>query len=162
MNTDGYAVLENFLTEKETENLKKAARELIEKMPDEKNRTIFSTSDSESRQVKTHASYFAAKLKHRRLFQNKDTYFLDSADKISYFFEEKALGENGQLLVDPSISLNKIGHALHELNETFRKATLDYRVKEVCFQLGYEDPAIVQSMYIFKNPGIGGEGKISK
>lgn len=60
--------------------------------------------------------------------------------------------------MDPSISLNKIGHALHELNGTFRKITLDERVKEACFQLGYEDPAIVQSMYIFKNPGIGSEG----
>lgn len=70
------------------------------------------------------------------------------------------MGENGELLVDPAISLNKIGHSLHELNGTFRTITLDERVKEVCFQLGYDDPAIVQSMYIFKNPGIGSEGKI--
>lgn len=44
------------------------------------------------------------------------------------------------------------------LNENFRNVTFDERVKESCFQLGYEDPVVVQSMYIFKNPGIGGIG----
>jgi phytanoyl-CoA hydroxylase len=92
------------------------------------------------------------------LFQDKDTYFLESADKISYFYEKDALGPNGELKVDPQLSLNKIGHALHELNPVFRKITLDERVKECCFQLGYEDPVVVQSMYIFKNPELGSEG----
>lgn len=92
------------------------------------------------------------------MFQNKNKYFLDSADKISYFFEEKAVGENGELLVDPDVSLNKIGHALHALNPNFKKITFDERVKEICFQLGFQEPAVVQSMYIFKNPGIGSEG----
>lgn len=54
------------------------------------------------------------------------------------------------------MSLNKIGHALHVPNNQFRKITFDERVKEACFQLGFADPAVVQSMYIFKNPGIGG------
>lgn len=87
---------------------------------------------------------------------------MDSADKISYFYEEKALGANGELLVDPKLSLNKIGHALHELNDTFRNVTLHVGVKEVCFQLDFKEPAVVQSMYIFKNPGVGGEGKYLK
>lgn len=64
-------------------------------------------------------------------------------------------------MVDPKIALNKIGHALHELNPEFRKITFDERVKEACFQLGLVDPAVVQSMYIFKNPGIGSEGNNS-
>lgn len=92
-------------------------------------------------------------------FQNKDKYFLESNDKISYFFEAGALGSNGELLVEKQNSLNKIGHALHELNPVFRKSTLDERVKEAAFQLGFEDPVIPQSMYIFKNPGTGSEGK---
>lgn len=92
--------------------------------------------------------------------QNKDTYFLDSGDKISYFFEVNAVGPDGELLVEPMLALNKIGHALHELNDVFREITLDVRVKETCFQLGFEEPVIPQSMYIFKNPGRGGEGKI--
>lgn len=69
------------------------------------------------------------------------------------------MGPNGELLVEPEVSLNKIGHALHYKNDVFRKITFSERIKEVCFQLGFEDPAVVQSMYIFKNPGLGGEGE---
>ncbi|XP_017776187.1 PREDICTED: phytanoyl-CoA dioxygenase domain-containing protein 1 homolog [Nicrophorus vespilloides] len=135
---DGFCVLEGFLTEEETENLKSEAVNLIRDMPDQANRTVFSTVDSEKQ-------------------QNKDKYFLESSDKISYFFEEGALAKDGSLLVEPEVSLNKIGHALHDLNPTFRQITFDERVKEVCFQMGFQEPAIAQSMYIFKNPGIGGE-----
>ncbi|CAH2015784.1 unnamed protein product [Acanthoscelides obtectus] len=85
-------------------------------------------------------------------FQNKDRYFLESGDKISYFYEQGAIGPNGELLVEPHLSLNKIGHALHELDPVFRKMTFSEQVKEVAFQLGYEEPAVVQSMYIFKKP----------
>jgi hypothetical protein len=91
-------------------------------------------------------------------FQSKDKYFLDSSDKVSYFFEACAVGENGELLVDSKIALNKVGHALHWLNPTFKKYTFCEKVKETCFQLGLAEPVIVQSMYIFKNPGVSSEG----
>lgn len=68
------------------------------------------------------------------------------------------MGSNGELLVEPEISLNKIGHALHYKNQVFQNITFDVKVKEACFQLGFQEPAVVQSMYIFKNPGLGGEG----
>lgn len=77
---------------------------------------------------------------------------------MSYFYEAGAVGENGKLLVEPKIALNKVGHALHWLNPTFKKYTFCEKVKETCFQLGLVEPVIVQSMYIFKNPGIGSEG----
>lgn len=136
--TDGYAVIENFLKPLEVEELKQGAERLIKNLPEPSKRAIFSTVDSEAR-------------------QNKDKYFLESSDKISYFFEAGALNKDGELLVEPEVSLNKIGHALHELDPVFRKYTLDERVKEATYQLGFEDPVIVQSMYIFKNPGIGSE-----
>lgn len=53
----------------------------------------------------------------------------------------------------------QVGHALHWLQPTFKKYTFDERVKEAAFQLDYQEPAICQSMYIYKNPGIGSEGK---
>ncbi|KAJ8965601.1 hypothetical protein NQ317_004360 [Molorchus minor] len=136
--TDGYVVIEGFLSADEVAKLKKEAETLVNDMPDESNRVVFSTTDAESK-------------------QSKNKYFLDSADKISYFFEDGAIGPNGNLLVEPHISLNKIGHALHVLNPVFRKFTLDERVKETAYQLGYENPVIPQSMYIFKNPGLGSE-----
>lgn len=42
------------------------------------------------------------------LYQNKDKYFLDSANKISVFFESEALDDNGKLKVHPRVCLNKV------------------------------------------------------
>ena len=41
----------------------------------------------------------------------------------------------------------------------FRRVTFGDKVQEVCKLLGYDDPRIIQSMYIFKQPGIGGVGE---
>ena len=71
-------------------------------------------------------------------FQARDSYFLDSGDKIRYFFEVNnntmlsyeenkkklktdAFNEAGELQLDKHSSLNKIGHALHYLNPVFRQ-----------------------------------------
>merc|ERR1740128_1427738 len=59
--------------------------------------------------------------------------------------------------MDKHKSLNKIGHALHWLNPVFRKISFSQKVQLISRCLGLRDPAIVQGMYIFKNPGIGGE-----
>lgn len=53
--------------------------------------------------------------------------------------------------------MNKVGHALHTDHPVFRKYTFDNRIRELCWQLGFQRPAVPQSMYIYKNPGIGGE-----
>lgn len=47
---------------------------------------------------------------HTIMFQNKDKYFLDSANKISVFFETEALEEDGKLKVHPRVSLNKVNY----------------------------------------------------
>lgn len=91
--------------------------------------------------------------------QSKDKYFLESGDKVRYFHESNALSPKGELLVDPIFALNKVGHALHTERETFKKFTFNYRVKDICYQLGFKQPAIPQSMYIYKNPNVGGEVK---
>lgn len=96
----------------------------------------------------------------KTLFQSKNKYFLNSGEKVSYFFENSALDDQGDLLVPQEIALNKVGHYLHVLHPTFRKIVYSEKIREVCFRLGMEDPRILQSMYIYKNPGIGSEGKI--
>lgn len=53
-----------------------------------------------------------------------------------------------------------MGHALHLLHPIFRCYTYSDRVKSVCLQLGFNEPAVVQSMYIYKNPGVGSEGNV--
>jgi hypothetical protein len=39
-------------------------------------------------------------------------YFLDSADKVSFFYERNAL-KDGKLIVPKNYAFNKIGHSLH-------------------------------------------------
>jgi len=60
-------------------------------------------------------------------------------------------------MVPEEFALNKVGHALAIEHATFRKYTFDNRVRELCWQLGFQRPCIAQSMYIYKNPGVGGE-----
>ncbi|XP_066943175.1 phytanoyl-CoA dioxygenase domain-containing protein 1-like isoform X2 [Macrobrachium rosenbergii] len=63
----------------------------------------------------------------------------------------------GQEQVEKHSSLNKIGHALHWLVPEFKKVSFSDKMKATARQLGFISPAVVQSMYIFKQPGIGGE-----
>ncbi|KAJ0183678.1 hypothetical protein K1T71_000101 [Dendrolimus kikuchii] len=134
---DGYVILEDFLRPAECEELLAAGLELTKNVPESEKATFSSTEQSDG----------------RLNFQH----FLKSNDKISYFYEEGALGPGGELKVDASVSLNKVGHALHLLHPIFRCYTYSDRVKTVCRELGLKEPAVVQSMYIYKNPGIGAE-----
>src|SRR5947207_96598 len=133
---NGYLVIKNFFTENVCDQLRERVNFLIKNNPHEIPKTIFSTQTNE------HA---------------KKRYFLDSGDKIHYFFEANAFDELGNKLRPLELSLNKIGHALHELDPVFRKYSRDQRIKSIGQQLGIKSLGLVQSMYIFKQPGIGAE-----
>jgi len=87
----------------------------------------------------------------------KDNYFLTSGDKIRFFWEPKAINDNGKLNRDKMLALNKIGHALHAYNPVFKKVTFDAKIKNIYRKLGFVRPVVPQSMFIFKAPNIGGE-----
>lgn len=134
---DGYLVLEDFLSDEDVTSLRKSIIGLIDNFqPDQHPCTVFTTADSQ---------------------QSRDVYFLESGDKIRYFLEEGAVDKEGKLLVDKTRAFNKIGHALHWLDPDFKRVTFDSRIKEITRDIGFKDPAVAQSMYIFKQPGIGGE-----
>ncbi|KAG7189754.1 hypothetical protein KM043_017419 [Ampulex compressa] len=133
---NGYFVMEDFFDPEEIEEMKFCGEDFTKNLPPESERKIFSTVDQQ---------------------QSKDQYFLDSANNVSLFFEADALEDDGKLKVHPRVALNKIGHGLHWLHPTFRKYTFDERVKETAYQLEYQEPAVCQSMYIYKNPGLGSE-----
>ncbi|CAH9076553.1 unnamed protein product [Cuscuta europaea] len=89
--------------------------------------------------------------------ETSDNYFFESAEKVSFFFEERAFGDNGNLKQPKHLSINKVGHALHENDPVFKKFSSPEKVSGLLQSLGYQRPVALQSMYIFKQPGIGGE-----
>jgi len=134
---DGFVAVPGFLNEAEVRSLTDACAALVEELdPEQHPATVFSSTDQQ---------------------QKRGDYFLESGDKIRYFFEEDALGKDGKLKVPKHLSLNKVGHALHWLSPAFKEVSFSPRVKAVGRQLGFVSPAVVQSMYIFKQPGFGGE-----
>lgn len=86
-----------------------------------------------------------------------DDYFLGSGDTIRCFFEAEAFSADGRLAVPKRQAINKIGHALHDLDPVFAPFSRDPRLKAISRQIGLEDTRLLQSMVILKPPGIGGE-----
>lgn len=58
---------------------------------------------------------------------------------------------------EPTTAINKVGHALHDLDPVFMRHSYDERVVRICHDVGMAAPVAVQSMYIFKQAFIGGE-----
>ncbi len=77
--------------------------------------------------------------------ERTDAYFMESGEAIRCFLEE-----DGR-------TVNKIGHAMHDLDPIFDRFSRDARLAEIAPQIGLREPLIYQSMYIFKQPRVGGE-----
>jgi phytanoyl-CoA hydroxylase len=93
----------------------------------------------------------------REQTRTSDDYFLESGDRIRFFFEEDAFDECGELRQSKELSINKIGHALHDLDPVFDSFSRTADIAELVWSLGFERPLLLQSMYVFKQPNIGGE-----
>ena len=87
----------------------------------------------------------------------QDDWFLDSGDKVRFFFEPDAFDEHGGLRQAKELSINKVGHALHDLDPVFATFSRNRRLAELATAVGFAEPLLLQSMYIFKQPRIGGE-----
>ncbi|KAK7205192.1 hypothetical protein BZA70DRAFT_175632 [Myxozyma melibiosi] len=86
-----------------------------------------------------------------------DDYFLTSSDKVRFFFEQDAFDDKGELTRPKEKAINKIGHALHNLNDEFRADTVNDRNRAIAHSLGFKDALVLQSMIICKQPEIGGK-----
>lgn len=89
--------------------------------------------------------------------QLDDDYFITSGDKIRFFLEDDAFDAAGRLRQPKHDSLNKMGHAMHDLDPDFDAFSRTAKLAATVTSLGFAEPAIIQSMYIFKPPRIGGE-----
>jgi phytanoyl-CoA hydroxylase len=132
---DGFLILPRFLEPAACDRLIARTAELVAGFRPE-TRSVFST---------------------REQTRTTDDYFLESGDKIRFFFEEDAIAPDGSFRQPVARSINKIGHALHDLDPVFSRFSRDPRCAELVATLGVERPLLVQSMVIFKQPLIGGE-----
>ncbi|SJX62978.1 uncharacterized protein SRS1_13802 [Sporisorium reilianum f. sp. reilianum] len=137
---DGYLLLPSFF---DAAPLLAHSKQLIADFPLENHPlTAFTTSDDE-RGEEAHVG---------------DRYFLDSGDKIRYFFEEGAIdAATKQLRVPKDRAINKCGHGLHMLDPVFKQFSFSPQLQNVARSLGvHSDPRVLQSMIICKQPSIGG------
>src|SRR6476660_8374590 len=79
-------------------------------------------------------SIFSTREQNRR----SDDYFLNSGDKIRFFFEEDAFHPDGTLKQSKEQSINKIGHALHDLDPVFDGFSRSPAVAQLVAELGIE------------------------
>ena len=135
-NRDGFLVVPDFMGSETRAAVRERAIDLVNEWEPSGERTVFTTEEQER-------------------VSNND--FLSSGGKIWCFFEEEAFDDQGNLRQAKELSINKIGHAQHDLDDVFERATYTSDLAGVAADIGMADAQALQSMYIFKQPGIGGE-----
>lgn len=134
---DGFLVISDFVSRERCDRLRVHVESLLAGIDPhaDGSATVFSTDDQ------SHA---------------RDEWFLDSGDKVRWFFEDGAFVD-GELTRPLPLAVNKLGHAMHDLDPEFSHFSRATGLAELVAELGFTDPRLLQSMYIFKQPAIGGE-----
>lgn len=128
---DGFLSISGIVSSTEVASMKRRADEHIESWRETQQCSYFNMSD---------------------VTMTPDTYFINSANKINIFLEQ-----NAKKAKEKQAKVNKIGHALHDLDPLFRKFSYREEYRKIFSDLGYTQPKIVQSQYIIKAPLIGGQ-----
>lgn len=162
---NGYLIIPNALDGETVQSLLQDTRKMLHEFSlDDHPMTKFSTGGDDGR-------------KHVG-----DDYFLESGDKVRFFFEEgessvyacllsegnsligcnsstrvtDAFSPSGDLTKPKHLAINKIGHYLHELHPGYRSISLSRQNALIARSLRFRDPRVLQSMVICKQPEIGG------
>ncbi len=139
---DGFVVLRGFVTAAECDEMMSAMASLVDGWEPSSTVSVFETDSKQE------------------LAQGSDEYFLSSGDKVRFFLEPGAHDPKTNALRDgiaKTEALNKVGHALHVEQPVFRAYAQSEKVRAAARSVGLKDPDLPQSMYIFKQPRIGGE-----
>jgi phytanoyl-CoA hydroxylase len=133
---DGFLAVQDFATPDACRALRDRASEIVEAFEPSVERTVFTTDEQE---------------------RTANQEFFDSASGTWCFFEEGAVAPDGELIRPKVLAINKIGHAMHDLDPVFGRFSRMAKLGATVASLGFVKPGIIQSMYIFKPPRIGGE-----
>jgi phytanoyl-CoA hydroxylase len=133
---DGFLVVPDFVDAGARRRLRERAIDIVEAWEPSEQRSVFTTNEQA---------------------RVSDAEFLASGSTIWCFFEEDAFDADGELAQPKELSINKIGHAQHDLDDEFQRFSYDPRLAEIATDIGMVDAHALQSMYIFKQPHIGGE-----
>jgi phytanoyl-CoA hydroxylase len=133
---DGFLAIADFASPDSCARLRRRALQIVDSWEPTAERTIFTTDQQQ---------------------RSSNREFLDSGAGIWCFFEEAAFDAAGELNQDKRLSINKIGHAMHDLDPVFEQFSYADDLAQVAADLGFHDALALQSMYIFKQPQIGGE-----
>ena len=120
---DGFLVLEGFVAESTCDRLRDRMGELLAGFDVDGVRTVFTTDDQRHAQ---------------------DDWFLDSGDRIRFFFEPGAFDQDGRLRQAKELSINKVGHALHDLDPAFAAFSRDPSIAGLARALGIARPLLLQ------------------
>ena len=156
----GYLLIPQFATSEEVQSMKIEMVRLVQNewFPGGKDTTAVFRTDDKQIQAQGHSDYF-----------------LDSADRIHYFAEVDAVDPTTGALKPEYLSnknntknkiraLNKAGHGLHlqQNSSAFASYTTSSKVGSLLRELGWVDPVVPQSMYIFKQAsGVKGGGEVT-
>ncbi|MBW8846829.1 MAG: phytanoyl-CoA dioxygenase family protein [Burkholderiales bacterium] len=132
----GFLVIPGFKSAADIAALRERALQIVDAFDPGEQRPVFTTEEQQ---------------------RHVDDYFIDSGDQMRCFFEEEAFDAEGRLRVPKDLAINKIGHAMHDLDPVFSAFSKGEALRGVAAELGLAKPQVWQSMFIFKQPGIGGE-----
>ncbi len=133
---DGVLVLDGLVPTQMCDDLRTHMNGMIQSFDADEHASVFSTTHQ------THA---------------QDAYFLSSGHTTRFFYEEEAFDNNGTLNKPLESAINKVGHAMHDTDPVFSRFSRQLAFSELAQGLGIQSPRLAQSMYIFKQPHIGGE-----
>ncbi len=130
----GFLLLPDFVSEQLCEQLKTRSLHLVEK---------FQIPDI-SKEIAEQKEIFSW-----------ENYYYKNNTKECYFFEKEAMLPDGSLDRDKTDAIQKISYALHSLDPIFNAFSYSSKIGSLVADLGLKKPAILQSMYLFKQPKIG-------
>ncbi|EDP65485.1 50S ribosomal protein L20 [alpha proteobacterium BAL199] len=132
---DGVLVIEDAVSHADCDSLIERSRAIVDDWDPTSGAAVFSTT------APRHAA---------------DRYFRESGDAIRVFLEDGAVDADGTLTRPKHAAVNKLGHAMHDLDPVFDRVSRRPTLAALACGLGLADPRLVQSMVIWKPPSIGG------